>query len=99
MNFETVFISLQNLRMIQVFPSLLKKIINFRNLKKKIYIRQLIFIVYQIYYLPSAQLTPRHVLITAGLGKSLQAVPAGFFVPYQTHCNILYFTPSLSQGA
>lgn len=42
---------------------------------------------------------PIQVFITGGRIISLHAVPAGFFVPYQTHCKIRYFTPFISQPA
>lgn len=41
---------------------------------------------------------PLQVFITAGRGSSLHAKPAGFFVPFQTHCKILYLTPCESQA-
>ena len=42
---------------------------------------------------------PLHTFMTEGLGWSLQALPAGFFVPYHTHCRIRYLMPCVSQGA
>lgn len=42
---------------------------------------------------------PLHVFITGGRGISLHALPAGFLVPYQTHCKILYLIPSSSHDA
>lgn len=36
---------------------------------------------------------PLQGFITAGRGCSLHALPAGRFVPNQTHCNIRYFIP------
>ena len=49
--------------------------------------------------LPTTHGGPLHIFITDGLGWSLHALPAGFLVPYQTHCNIRYLTPSVSHSA
>lgn len=42
---------------------------------------------------------PLHTFMTEGLGWSRQALPAGFFVPYHTHCRMRYLMPCVSQGA
>ena len=49
-----------------------------------------------IIFLPEdlGQVAPLQGFITGGRGISLQALPAGFFVPNHTHCKILYFIPS-----
>lgn len=49
--------------------------------------------------LPFVHGGPLHDFMTGGRGLSLQAIPAGFFVPYQTHWRIRYFTPCVPHVA